>query len=172
MKRATSERGRLTKRVPLAEQLDKAVDKIMNDRTNKLPRVDSRIAAILRIASELSELPSQDFRAKLKNNLLSTAAPAGVSLQPLHKKPGYIPHGYHSANVCLVVRDALGAIEFYKEAFGATELTRLNDPSGNLIHAQLRIGDSPIDIAPEQGDYNRSPQSLGGSAVPIHERRV
>jgi PhnB protein len=66
-----------------------------------------------------------------------------------------------------VVRDAPRAIEFYKEAFGATELIRLNDPSGNIVHAQIQIGDSPIDIAPEQGSHNRSPQSLGGSAVPI-----
>src|SRR5215469_8691999 len=167
MKRATRERGRLTKRVSLAEQLDKAVDKIMTDRTSQPPRVNSRIAAILRIASELRDLPNQDFRAKLKNDLLSRAAPAGVSLQPKSKKPGYIPRGYHTANVCLVVRDAPRAIEFYKEAFGATELTRLNDSGGQFIHAQIRIGDSPIDIAPEQGDYNRSPQSLGGSAVPI-----
>ena len=65
------------------------------------------------------------------------------------------------------MRDAPRAIEFYKEAFGATELMRLDDPSGNIIHAQIKIGDSPIDIAPEQGKYNRSPQSLGGSTVPI-----
>jgi uncharacterized glyoxalase superfamily protein PhnB len=44
---------------------------------------------------------------------------------------------------------------------------RLNDPGGNIIHAQIKIGDSPIDIAPEQAPYNRSPQSLGGSTVPI-----
>src|SRR5215471_6649282 len=167
MKRATRERGQLTKRVSLAEQLDNAVEKVMNDRMSKLPRVNSRIAAILRIASELRDLPNQDFRAKLKNDLLFRAAPAGVSLQPKSKKPGYIPRGYHTANVCLVVRDAPHAIEFYKEAFGATELTRLNDPGGQFIHAQIRIGDSQVDIAPEQGDYNRSPQSLGGSAVPI-----
>src|SRR5215472_15081999 len=167
MKRATRQSGRLANRVSLAEQLDKAVDTIMNDRTSKPPRVNPRIAAILRIASELRDLPNQDFRAKLKKDLLSRAATAGVPLQPLLKRPTYIPHGYHTANVCLVVRDAPRAIEFYKEAFGATELTSLNDPGGQFIHAQIRIGDSQVDIAPEQGDYNRSPQSLGGSAVPI-----
>jgi PhnB protein len=167
MKRAIRQSGRPANRVSLAEQLDKAVDKIMNDRTSKPARVNPRIAAILCIASELRDLPNQNFRAKLKKDLLSKAAPAGVSLQPLHKRPGHIPRGYHTANVCLVVRDAPRAIEFYKEAFGATELARLNDPGGNIIHAQLRIGDSPLDIAPEQGDYNRSPQSLGGSTVPI-----
>jgi len=65
MKRATRQSGRLANRVSLAEQLDKAVDKIMNDRTSKPARVNPRIAAILRIASELRDLPNQDFRAKL-----------------------------------------------------------------------------------------------------------
>lgn len=122
---------------------------------------------MLQIASELRDLPDLDFKAQLKKELSAMAKPASVSQRPARNKASYIPAGYHTANACLVVRDAPRAIEFYKAAFGATELTRLNDPSGNLMHAQLKIGDSPIDIAPEQGDYNRSPQSLGGSAVPI-----
>jgi PhnB protein len=167
MKRATGKSGRVTKHVALAVQLDEAVQKIMRDRESKPPRVNSRIAAILRIASELCDLPNENFKAQLKKDLGLRATPASVHLQPAPKKAGYIPTGYHTANACLVVRDAPRAIEFYKEAFGATELTRLDDPSGNLIHAQIKIGDSPIDIAPEQGNYNLSPQSLGGSAVPI-----
>jgi PhnB protein len=167
MKRATRESGRVSRRVPLVEQLDQAVEKIMSDRPSKPPRVNSRIAAILRIASELRDLPNHDFKTQLKQELLSRSAPASISLQPMPRKTRYIPSGYHTANACLVVRDARRAIEFYKQAFGATELSRLNDLRGSLIHAQIKIGDSPIDIASEQGDYNRSPQSLGGSAVPI-----
>jgi PhnB protein len=94
-------------------------------------------------------------------------ANASTSRQLARRKAGYKPAGYHSVNACLVVDDPPRAVEFYKEAFGATELTRLSGPGGKLIHAQIRIGDSPIDITAEQGDYNRSPQSLGGSAVPI-----
>src|SRR5580704_3840385 len=166
MKRATRKSARLAKSVPLAEQLDSAVNRVMqvmNDRDSKLPRVNSRIAAILRVAADLRDLPNEDFKARLKQDLVARALPAG----PLKRKASYIPAGYHTANACLVVRDPALAIDFYKEAFGATELTRLADPRGNIVHAQIRIGDSPIDIAPEQGSYNRSPQSLGGSTVPI-----
>ncbi len=134
------------------------------DRESKPPRVSSRITAILRIASDLRDLPTQDFKARLKKDLVARATPASAR-EP--KKASYIPAGFHTANACLVVRDAPRAIEFYRTAFGATELMRLNDPDGNIIHAQIKIGDSPIDIAPEQGKYNRSPQSLGGSTVPI-----
>jgi PhnB protein len=161
MKRATKKR--IAKPASLAQQLDQAVDKIMSDRESKPPRVNSRITAILRIASDLRDLPNEDFKAQLKQNLVARAMP----LASVSKKASYIPAGFHTANACLVVRDAPRAIEFYKEAFGATELMRMNDPDGNIVHAQIMIGDSPIDIAPEQGKYNRSPQSLGGSSVPI-----
>ncbi len=160
MKRAIRRSRRIAKPVPLAQQLDKAVEKIMSDRESKPPRVNARIAAILRIASELRDLPDEDFKARLRKDL-------GSRVPPAPKKASYIPAGFHTANACLVVRDAPRAIEFYKEAFGATELMRLNDPSGNIIHAQIKIGDSPIDIAPEYAPHNRSPQSLGGSTVPI-----
>ncbi len=163
MKRASKRSARAAKPAPLAQQLDKAVDRIMTDRGSKPPRVNSRIAAILRIASDLRDLPRDDFKARLKQDLVSRTAPASA----VRPKANYIPAGFHTANACLVVRDAPRAIEFYKAAFGATEVMRLDDPSGNLMHAQIKIGDSPIDIAPEQGTYNRSPQSLGGSAVPI-----
>jgi PhnB protein len=163
MKRAIKKSKRIANPGALAQQLDKAVGKIMSDRESKPPRVSARIAAILRVASDLRDLPSEDFKARLKRDLIARVTPAAVA----SGKANYIPAGLHTANACLVVRDLPSAIEFYKEAFGATELMRLNDPSGNIIHAQIKIGDSPIDIAPEQGSYNRSPQSLGGTSVPI-----
>ncbi len=79
-----------------------------------------------------------------------------------------IPEGYHTATPYLIVKDAASAIEFYKKAFGATELMRMAAPSGKVMHAEIRIGNSPIMIAdefPEMGA--RSPQSLGGSPVSI-----
>jgi len=68
----------------------------------------------------------------------------------------------------LIIKDAARAIEFYKKAFGATELMRMAQPDGRIGHAEIRIGDSPIMLAdefPEMG--HRSPQSLGGSPVSI-----
>ncbi len=80
-----------------------------------------------------------------------------------------IPEGFHTATPYLMVRGAGRAIEFYKKAFGATELMPpLLDPKGKIMHAELKIGDSPIMIADESPEWgNRSPQSLGGSPVVI-----
>jgi len=79
-----------------------------------------------------------------------------------------IPDGYHTATPYLIVKDATRAIEFYKKAFGATELMRLADPSGKIGHAEIQIGDSPIMLADEFPEMGfRGPQSLGGSPVGI-----
>jgi PhnB protein len=79
-----------------------------------------------------------------------------------------IPEGFHTVTPYLVVRDAAGAIDFYKQAFGAEELFRLEGPPGKIGHAEIKIGDSIIMLADEMesGDC-RSPQSLGGTAVNI-----
>ena len=77
-----------------------------------------------------------------------------------------IPDGYHTATPYLIVNDGAAAIEFYKKAFHATELLRLPGPGGKLMHAEVKIGDSPIMLAdefPEMGIV--SPASLGGSPV-------
>ena len=56
-----------------------------------------------------------------------------------------IPDGFHSLTPHLTVAGAAEAIEFYKKAFGATELGRMPASDGKrLMHAMLRIGDSPL----------------------------
>ncbi|HEY6483549.1 MAG TPA: VOC family protein [Steroidobacteraceae bacterium] len=79
-----------------------------------------------------------------------------------------IPDGYHTATPYLVVKGAAAAIEFYKGAFGATELLRMADPHGRVGHAEIRIGDSVIMLADEHPDMGyRGPRSIGGSSVSI-----
>ena len=79
-----------------------------------------------------------------------------------------IPEGYHTATPYLIVKDAARAIEFYKKAFGATELMRMSGPGGKIGHAEIKIGDSPIMLADEvPGMGFRSPESLGGSPISI-----
>jgi PhnB protein len=79
-----------------------------------------------------------------------------------------IPDGYPTATPYLIVNGAARAIEFYKKAFGATETMRMADPSGKVMHAEVKIGTSPIMLAdefPEMGA--KSPQAYGGSPVTI-----
>ncbi|HSS08671.1 MAG TPA: VOC family protein [Acidimicrobiales bacterium] len=76
-----------------------------------------------------------------------------------------VPERYHTVTPRLVVRNGAGAIDFYRDAFGAEELgERFTGPSGELIHAEVRIGDSVVMISDEGDDGGpaKSPESLGG----------
>jgi PhnB protein len=80
-----------------------------------------------------------------------------------------IPDGYNAAIPYLSCKDAARAIEFYKRAFGATELMRFAAPDGKIGHAEIKVGDAIIMLADEYPEMGfRSPQSLGGSPVGIH----
>ncbi len=130
---------------------------------NPRPRVSSSLTALLQIAAELRDLPRTGFKARLSAELSSAR---GFSPSAAPRAVSFIPEGHHTATPCLLIRDAKRAIEFYKRAFGATELMRLEDPAGGKIwHAEIQIGDSAIAIADEAPDYNLSPAVLGGSSV-------
>jgi PhnB protein len=77
-----------------------------------------------------------------------------------------IPPGYHTVTPYLVVNNAAKAIEFYKQAFGATERGRMAGPQGKIAHAELQIGDSFVMLSDEMMG-NKSPQTLGGSPVSL-----
>lgn len=73
-----------------------------------------------------------------------------------------IPEGYHTVTPYLIVRQAAKAIEFYKAAFGATVVLRMDGPGGRVMHSELQIGNSRImlaDEAPEMG-YPALPEGV------------
>lgn len=80
-----------------------------------------------------------------------------------------VPHGYHTVTPYFCVDGAAKAIEFYKQAFGATELYRMATPDGKVGHAEIQIGDSRLMLADEFPDMDfRGPNKLGGSPVTLH----
>jgi PhnB protein len=113
---------------------------------------------------------AQNFRAP------SVAAPSFVvnflarnsSLEVIMPvKP--IPDGYHTLTPFLTVRDAVRAIEFYKQAFGAVERGVMKGPDGKVMHAELKIGDSIIMLSDEFPEFGTvSPQTVGGSPMGLH----
>src|SRR5712691_4662341 len=80
-----------------------------------------------------------------------------------------IPEGMHTVTPHLICAGAAEAIEFYKQAFGAVELSRMPGPDGKIMHASIRIGDSVIMLNDEMPDWGSfGPKSLKGSPVTIH----
>ncbi len=80
-----------------------------------------------------------------------------------------IPEGFHTVTPAIVVRGADKAIEFYKKAFGAQELSRMLGPDKKIAHAELKIGDSIIMLSDEfPGSPCQSPAELGGTTTTLH----
>ena len=80
-----------------------------------------------------------------------------------------IPEGMHTVTPHLICAGGADAIEFYKKAFGAVELSRMAGSDGKLMHASIRIGDSVVMLneeMPEWGSFG--PKHLKGSPVTIH----
>jgi PhnB protein len=65
----------------------------------------------------------------------------------------------------LTVRNAAQAIEFYKKAFGATEVSRLTTPSGQIVAEMSIEGLSFFAVDENPKGFNLSPQALGGTTV-------
>jgi len=87
----------------------------------------------------------------------------------MNSKVKPIPDGYRGATPYLTVKNAAAAIEFYKKAFGATELLRLGAPDGRIGHAEIKIGEAVIMLSDEYPDMNvLGPETIGGSPVTIH----
>ncbi len=79
------------------------------------------------------------------------------------------PEVMHTVTPHLICEGAAAAIEFYKQAFGAVELSRQEAPNGKLLHATLRIGDSAIFMADANPEWqSKGPKELGGTPVVIH----
>ena len=77
-----------------------------------------------------------------------------------------VPAGYHSVTPYMALRDAAGALDFYRRAFGAELEMKLDMPDGKIAHAEMRIGDSIVMVSEENEEWgNKSPQALGGSPM-------
>jgi len=84
----------------------------------------------------------------------------------MNAKVNYIPAGYHTVTPYLIVNGVARAIDFYKQAFGATEVVRIAGPGGKIGHAEIKIGDSRIMLADEFPEMDaRGPQTIGGTPV-------
>ena len=77
-----------------------------------------------------------------------------------------IPKEYRTITPYLTVRDAAKAIDFYKEAFGAEERSRMTLPDGKCVaHAELKIGDSIFMLSDEMPGQSCEPSAAGESCV-------
>jgi PhnB protein len=77
-----------------------------------------------------------------------------------------VPEGYHTITPSLTLDNAAQAIDWYKKALGAEEVSRSVGPDGKIMHAELKIGNSRFmmnDVMPG----SKGPQAFGGSPASL-----
>ena len=80
-----------------------------------------------------------------------------------------VPEGYEGVTPYLAISGASKAIDFYKQAFGAVETMRIDQPDGRVGHADLTIGRAKIMLADEFPEWNSlGPKARKGTSVTIH----
>src|SRR5512141_2755218 len=89
--------------------------------------------------------------------------PGGVTMAKAKKA---VPDGHHTVTPALVLDGAAAAIDWYRKALGAEEVTRAVGPDGKIMHAEIRIGDSLIMVHDGMGDA-KGPRAFGGSPASL-----
>ena len=141
------------------EQLNKAVEAMLARTDGRVGGVDRELEPLVRIAAELRNLPSANFKARLKSEL-EGRKPMSAVAEP-------VTAVRTSASPRMAFRDPAKAIEFYKRALGARETFRFQ-VGESIPHAELMIGNSPIDVTGEWPEGGRfSAETLGNSPISI-----
>ena len=148
---------------PIIDQLDDAVSAVVELSQPDLASFDQQVAELASIAQDLVWLPRESFKAQLREHLTRRDSMSSA-VQKQIEGPSV-----RGVSLYMTLSNATEAIEFYKAAFGATELSRLTEPGGKIGHAEIQIGNTLIMLSDEYPDYNAlSPQTIGGSPVKIH----
>ncbi len=82
------------------------------------------------------------------------------------KAKSAVPKGFHTVTPQLTLENAAQAIDWYKKALGAEEVTRAVGPDGQIMHAELRIGDSLVMLNDAMGG-GKGPKAMGGSPASL-----
>jgi PhnB protein len=140
------------------EQLNRAVDALLARADGRPAKVEAGIEPLVSLAGDLRGLPREEFKVRLKSELLKERKTMSTVAEP-------VASVHASASPRLTFKDAAKAIEFYKNAFGAEETMRF-EVGGKIPHAQITIGDSMVMLTEEWPQGNRfSPETLGNSPV-------
>src|SRR5438046_134362 len=82
------------------------------------------------------------------------------------KAKSAVPEGHHTITPQLTLDNAAQAIDWYKKALGAEEVSRFTGPDGKIMHAEVRIGDSLI-MLNDAMMGGKGPKALGGSPASL-----
>lgn len=127
----------------LIEQLDQAVNALLAGRP-ETATFDPELAALLVVAADLRDVADPRFKSRLIAELIPETKEENMP-STITAKPDVIPY--------FVVNGASEMIAFLKQAFGAEELGRFGAPGGGIMHAEVRVGDSIVELGDASDPY-------------------
>lgn len=150
----------------LSQQLDQAVAAMLAAKGNSFTQPSSpEVTELLRVAAAVRDLPDEDFRARLKRDLVETTIKEKKTMTATETtttpRP-WVPEGFRSLTPYLLAPSSAKLMDFMKNAFGATEVARYLRPDGTVMHAVVKIGDSVIEFG------ENPPDQFGARPTPLH----
>ena len=130
------------------EQFDIAVEAMLSG-AEPDSSLDRSTRELLRIGRQLQKMPREEFRQRLLTELREKTMATAVTAPNV--KP--IREGFHTLTPYVIVDGAARFLEFVKQVFGAEEKLRVPKPDGSIMHAEVRIGDSMIEMADASEQY-------------------
>jgi PhnB protein len=155
----------MPKRSP-AEQLDRAITALFASQQAlpDAPQSNSRgiVAQLLPLVRDLRAMPRPEFKAKLKMELhrrafmnqITAAKSALENVKPFRRQnfPNIAPY--------FLVESAPKFIDFLVAAFDGTERIRVPRPDGSIMHAEVAIGNSVIEMGDANEQYPQRPMTI------------
>ncbi len=139
-------------KLSLIEQLDQAIEAIIANSEPAIVGLDAEVIPLVRIATQLRDLPRESFKDELRKDLQRMTAPTqATNVAPVRP-------GFRTVTPYVAVADPHAVIDFVKEAFGAEGQIYGTGSEGG-IHSEYRIGDSMIMIG--GGESRRGQENLG-----------
>ncbi|MGH9640899.1 MAG: VOC family protein [Terriglobales bacterium] len=151
----------MPKRSP-AEQLDLAISALLaRPQRRPIPRPKPAVARLLTLVHPLRDLPRPEFKAALKSDLqrrtsmneATAPSPAPAKTRAFRRPdfPNIAPY--------FLVKGAPEFIDFLVSAFDGTERIRVPRPDGTVMHAEVAIGDSVIEMGDANEQYPSRPMT-------------
>jgi PhnB protein len=134
------------------DRLDELVEALLAGRETARPVVDADLAMLATVAADLRGLPDPAFRSTLRNKLVPTE-------EKMSTTSIEIKEGFRTVTPYFVVKGGDRFIEFLQRAFGATLHARFAKPDGSVMHAQVQIGDSFVELGDSSEQYK--PVTMG-----------
>jgi uncharacterized glyoxalase superfamily protein PhnB len=125
-----------------AERFAEVVETIVTRPDQAAVPKDADLAALFRVAVDLVDLPREDYRGRLLADLERKAE----TMKQTSAVP-YVPKGFRSLTPYLLVSGADAFIGFLRRVFDAEEVFRMAGPDGTIRHAEVRVGDSVLELA-------------------------